>query len=223
MRFVLVAVASCRHGAGPGVVIPAIFPGAGKRMIAMSCFESLARGQGTDDAREVTLDSVPVPALPLPPVIAIELSGPSDRSRAIRRCHRGPRRVGRTGRRSSRQFQGYRGGLPRSRQWSWRWVRADRRANSDRRQSAADGTPVHSLRTLLDHLFNVTADSTPTQQRAFELLGVNPAGVLPVDVQGDQTLPPESTREAGRIPDEVPPSVQLNWRNTRTWNPTVTE
>ena len=69
-------------------------------------------------------------------------------------------------------------------------------------RTTADGTPVHSLRTLLDHLasltlnrvalagnpdhlFNVTADPTPTQQRAFELLGVDPAGMFPVDVQGD--------------------------------------
>jgi hypothetical protein len=81
------------------------------------------------------------------------------------------------------------------------------RVSPGARQKAAtkttpDGTAVHSLRTLLDHLasltlnrialagnpdhvFTVAADPTPTQQRAFDLLGVEPAGMLPVRVQGD--------------------------------------
>ena len=63
-----------------------------------------------------------------------------------------------------------------------------------------DGLPVSSMRTLLDHLgsltlnqialtgnaehtFNVTTEPTPVQQRAFQLLKLDPKKVFPGDVQ----------------------------------------
>ena len=63
-----------------------------------------------------------------------------------------------------------------------------------------DGLPVNSMRTLLDHLgsltlnqialtgnpehtFNVTTEPTPVQQRAFQLLKLDPKKMFPVDVQ----------------------------------------
>ena len=63
-----------------------------------------------------------------------------------------------------------------------------------------DGLPVNSMRTLLDHLgsltlnqialtgnpehtFNVTTEPTPIQQRAFQLLELDPKKMFPVDVQ----------------------------------------
>ena len=69
-------------------------------------------------------------------------------------------------------------------------------------RTTADGRPVHSLRTLLDHLASLTlnrialagnpdhavtvaADPTPTQHQAFELLGIDPARMFPVSVQAD--------------------------------------
>ena len=78
------------------------------------------------------------------------------------------------------------------------------------RQKAAtritpDGLPVNSMRTLLDHLgsltlnrialagnpdhtFNVTTEPTPVQQRAFQLLELDPKRMFPVDVQAAQDL-----------------------------------
>ena len=64
----------------------------------------------------------------------------------------------------------------------------------------SDGLPVNSMRTLLDHLgsltlnqialtgnpdhtFNVTTEPTPVQQRAFQLLELDPKKMFPVDVQ----------------------------------------
>ena len=68
-----------------------------------------------------------------------------------------------------------------------------------------DGLPVNSVRTLLDHLgsltlnqvaltgypehtFNVTTEPTPVQQRAFQLLVLDPKKLFPVDLQAPQAL-----------------------------------
>ena len=70
-------------------------------------------------------------------------------------------------------------------------------------RSTADGKAAHSLRALLDylssltlnrvalagnldHVFAVAADnSAPARKRAVELLGFDPAGMLPADIQVD--------------------------------------
>ena len=67
-------------------------------------------------------------------------------------------------------------------------------------KTTSDGLPVNSMRTLLDHLgsltlnqialagnpeqtFHVATEPTPIQQRAFQLLDLDPKRMFPVDVQ----------------------------------------
>lgn len=97
-----------QYEVGADMTVSTVAPGPGQCMVAVSRFEWAVSGKVPNDSCEISLNRVPVSAFPLPPVIALELTSPSDGSSAIRFRHRA--QAERRGPRQSQRIPVRRGG-----------------------------------------------------------------------------------------------------------------